>query len=669
MSRIPKSTRVLEGRRILSLAAIAVIGVWAVSPARGADASPGDTAAPAARSADDLSLDEEDVAAKFRRFEMVLLRMSELTASSDPKRAALLRKTLAQGRERGIEAKFVRVIELLKNERLANASDGQRDVESDLKRLLKLLESEERGERVKDERERIKEQLKKLKELINRQSQIQGQTQNGGDAKSLADEQAKLADETAELARRMGTENSAESAESAEGSKPNESPEKNSAADKSADDKPSEQGEPKDISDKPPQDGDKSSEGDSRPMPGDKALDDKGEETPADSNSKEEEPSGKEPIDGDESPMGEKSDDGSKKPMEGDSPSDSDSNEPMEGDSGKPTKSPSEKSEPGEPPKGSPSSKPPKQGESPQRESPRGEKPDTPPPDQDSAPPSDDSQSPNQPTGRKRVQEAKDRMDDAQRKLEQAEREGAVKDQEEAKRNLEQAKAELEDILRQLREEELERVLQLLEARFRGMLAAQLEVYEGTKQAERAATSTGSADEIETGRLSRKEAAIELEAANAINVLKEEGSAVAFPEAVEQMLADIRQIVRLLAAAQVGETTQLIEEDIITALEEMIEALQKAQDELEKQKQQPSPPNQQPGSPQDQPLVDKIAELKLIRALQMRVNRRTQHYSKQVTGEIGQADLPEIIEALRELADREERVFRTTRDIVVGKNE
>ena len=62
---------------------------------------------------------------------------------------------------------------------------------------------------------------------------------------------------------------------------------------------------------------------------------------------------------------------------------------------------------------------------------------------------------------------------------------GGRRRQEAAIRELEQAKAELEEILRQLREEELERMLAMLEARFRKMLQAEIEVYEGTKRVDR----------------------------------------------------------------------------------------------------------------------------------------------------------------------------------------
>jgi hypothetical protein len=153
-----------------------------------------------------------------------------------------------------------------------------------------------------------------------------------------------------------------------------------------------------------------------------------------------------------------------------------------------------------------------------------------------------------------------------------------------------------------------------------------------------------------------------------LNLLLEEGSSVAFPETVTQMRDDMEQVADRLDAAKVESITQGIEQDIIAALQEMIEALQKAQKDMEKQKQQQQA---QPGEPQDMPLVDAIAELKMIRALQMRVNTRTQRYAQLLDdGEdpVGQATDQDLREALAKLAERQETIYRLTRDIVLGKN-
>ncbi len=58
----------------------------------------------------------------------------------------------------------------------------------------------------------------------------------------------------------------------------------------------------------------------------------------------------------------------------------------------------------------------------------------------------------------------------------------------------------------------------------------------------------------------------------------------------------------------------------------------------------------------------------MIRALQMRINVRTKRYSKLLEGDVEQADRPDMLEALKRLSDREDRVHEVTHDIVVGKN-
>lgn len=252
----------------------------------------------------------------------------------------------------------------------------------------------------------------------------------------------------------------------------------------------------------------------------------------------------------------------------------------------------------------------------------------------------------------------------AQKHLEEANRKGAAKEQETALEELKKAKLELEKILRQMREEEVERTLAMLEGRFRKMLVMQIEVYEGTIRLDKVPDADrGHDDEIEASRLSSKESNIVVEADRALNLLHEEGSAVAFPESVDQMRDDMQQVSARLLRANVEQITQGIEQEIITQLQETIDALQKAQKAQKNRKSRPG----QAGESQEG-LVDKIAELKMIRALQMRVNTRTKRYSKMLEGDVEEADRPDLVDALKKLAEREERVHQVTHDIAVGKN-
>ena len=266
---------------------------------------------------------------------------------------------------------------------------------------------------------------------------------------------------------------------------------------------------------------------------------------------------------------------------------------------------------------------------------------------------------------RQRLDAARQRMKEAEAKLKQAERKGAGEKQDEAIRELEQAKTQLEEILRQLREEEIQRALVMLEARFRRMLAMQQEVYEGTIRLDKVPEAERTHNhEIESSRLSGKESQIVVEVDKALMLLRDDGTAAAMAEAAQQIREDMQQVVPRLAQVNVGKVTQSLEEDIITAMREMIDTLKKAQKDQEN-KNKPRP--QQAGPQQDPPLVDMLAELKMIRALQMRVNTRTAKYSKLIEGE--QAESSELVTALKALAEREQRIQNITRDLQTGKNQ
>jgi hypothetical protein len=527
---------------------------------------------------------QERVADRFRELERLLLRMAELTAPTDPRRAALLRQAVAQSKDRAIEQQFDELLRLLREERLAAVVKSQGQVHGDLVKLLELLLSEDRSKRIESEKERVREYIKRVNKIIKEQKAVQGETERQGEPKKLAPQQAELADKTGELAKDI------------DGGTPK--PQPNSPPDK----KP--QGDPKDA--------DKDSKPDDKPQ-GDKPKDN--------------------PKDG---PKDDPKDD-----PKNDEPQDKDA-KPKPAQSG--DKGPKPGGQPGEPPPVEPPA--PNEGQQGQRGEPG---------------------QPSQPNpAQKRLEQAQKRMQQAQQRLEEAKRKEAAEEQAEALRELEKAKAELEEILRQLREEEMSRTLAMLEARFRKMLDVQVEVYEGTKRLDKVPEHERDRDdEIEAGRLSRKEAEIATEAEKALDVLREEGSAVAFAEAVTGIRDDMYTVRDYLAKAQVGPLTQDVEKDVIAALEEMIGALQKAQKDLENKNQQQ--PQQQPGpGDMEMPLVDALSELKMIRALQMRVNTRTKRYGQMIETE--QTDKPELVKALKDLAAREQRIHKVTRDIVVGRN-
>ncbi|MFN5755519.1 MAG: hypothetical protein ACK48M_01830, partial [Planctomycetia bacterium] len=269
---------------------------------------------------------------------------------------------------------------------------------------------------------------------------------------------------------------------------------------------------------------------------------------------------------------------------------------------------------------------------------------------------------------KRRLEAAKDRMRKAREQLDDAKRRDARAEQEKAIEELETARAELEEILRQMREEEVERLLVQLEARLRAMLRAQKAVFASVEKLAAQTVPLAREGQLEAARLSREQAGIGNEAAKALVLIRDDGSAVAIPEALEQMRDDSGQAQARLARGDVGGATRGILQDMIANLEEMLGALEKAQREQQARQQQ-GQPGGRPADPGEQPLVDKLSELRMIRALQMRVNTRTKRFSQLLADGVERADEPELVEALARLAQRQQKIERAARDIVTGRTE
>ncbi len=267
--------------------------------------------------------------------------------------------------------------------------------------------------------------------------------------------------------------------------------------------------------------------------------------------------------------------------------------------------------------------------------------------------------------GREDLEEARQEMEKAIQELrDKKDRSKASKHQDEAIRQLLEAKEKLEEILRQLREEEKSLTLASLESRFRKMLSMQLLVYQETVRLDGEAEGKD-ANVIARGKqLATQEEEIVQEVDKALVVLREEGSSVAFPEAVEAIREDAASIVQLLDQGKAGELTQTLEQAVIEAIEEMVDALQK---EMEKKNdEEPQQGEQQQGQPQDKPLVDALSELKMLRSLQLRINRRTRQLGRMIEGE--QAGEPELLQQLKTLSGRQSRIQRATYDLSTGRN-
>ncbi len=635
-------------RRFRLLKIAAVWGLVLTIPAPGllvgqesatdpAAASPESTTAGVTDAPPSLATRQELLALRFQRFEATLLQLADYLRKTDPDRAELLIRALGKSKEARIHDQFSEVVGQLETGQLGDAIGGQEAIAEQMRVLLTLLQSEDRQNELLAEQQRIAGLIRDVDKLISKQTYARALTERQGAGEPSSREQSKVAEQTRQLLDKIQKQDAEKAAKegtagkegsSGESGKPNETPSPGEPA-------PGDASKP--DSTKPP------SEGAGQPTPDKPAADGMPKDgMPQDGMPEDGMPNDPAKNPADQPPMDESP------PSEGGgkSSSPSDSQSPPSQSKPSPGKPSDSQPQEGQPPMGGDS--PMEDGATPQEEQ--------------AASPSD---RPKQTAGREELQQARKQMERAIEELKDKQAAAASDRQDQALAELQKAKEKLEEILRQLREEEQELLLAALEARFRDMLARQINVHNGTLGL--AAIPEDQRTDRQRSRsieLARAQDEVALLAAKALTLLKEEGSSIAFPEAVVQIQNDMLTSARRLERVDVGELTQSIQKDVIESLEEILDSLQK---EMEKAKNKPPPGQQPPGESADPALVDAIAELKMLRSLQYRVNRRTKQLGRMVDGE--QADDPDLLGQLRELSARQAKIQQTTDDLATGRNQ
>ncbi|MFM7207765.1 MAG: hypothetical protein ACKO4T_13975 [Planctomycetaceae bacterium] len=491
-----------------------------------------------------LAARERDLLDRYRELEGSFLRLADLLAPTDPRRADALRAAFARAREEQVGDRLAAIVAMLEQGQLLKAGTSQEAAVEEFRTLLALLEEGAAERRAADAARQIRAFLGRVSKLITMQREVEGATEAGGDPRDAARRQRDLAAETDGLGGDVQR-----------------------CADRLAD------------------------EG-RRPAAAGAAPDAAGEQPAA------------QPSDGAGDPASDQAGDPAGDPG-GDQASEKPSD--AEGD--------------------------------------------------------DDISRSRRTAARLRAAEA--RMRRAVERLGDAGPRAARDEQQRAVEELETARAELEEILRQMREEEVTRLLVQLEARLRGMLKAERTVAE---DAARLAASGGQAArerQLEAARLSREQAAVTAEAARALTLLRDDGTAAALPQALGQVHDDsVEAAARLGRGDATAETLGLLGE-IVAGIEEMLAAVEKARQD---------PPEDAAGGGRAapagaQPLVDTLAELKMLRTLQLRVNGRTRRLARL----LDEADTPatdaEVRAVLARLAERQRAIGRAARDIVEGRTE
>ena len=142
---------------------------------------------------------------------------------------------------------------------------------------------------------------------------------------------------------------------------------------------------------------------------------------------------------------------------------------------------------------------------------------------------------------------------------------------------------------------------------------------------------------------------------------------MAFPKGVEQVRDDMLTISHLLGKSDVGELTQSIKKDVIESLQELVAALQSEIENRKKPENQRRRRQRGEQGEQDRQLVEQLAELKMLRSLQLRVNRRTKTIGRLIKGE--QATTDDLTNELQSLRAQQAEIQEATYILASGRNQ
>jgi hypothetical protein len=266
--------------------------------------------------------------------------------------------------------------------------------------------------------------------------------------------------------------------------------------------------------------------------------------------------------------------------------------------------------------------------------------------------------------GRKNVQQAVPKQKAAAGSLK--EYKPAKQKQQDAKEDLEKAREELDEALAQLRQQLQDEVLRALEERFTAMLAKQRELSLQTKTLDKTRGQVLTAEGTLPAALVERiqgvasgEQDLEVEAGDALKLLEEEGTTAVFPEIVAELKDLLHEVAKLCRGNETGRNVQDKQAEVEDVLALLINSLRRTIE----QKEGGGNCNCN-GQPQ---LVPISAELKMIRYLQERVNKRTKDYDQGLPAALRDTD--DARAEAGQLSSKQAKVRDLTRKLAVKLNQ
>lgn len=252
---------------------------------------------------------------------------------------------------------------------------------------------------------------------------------------------------------------------------------------------------------------------------------------------------------------------------------------------------------------------------------------------------------------RKQVSAAAEDMKKAEQNLRDREAGKASENQLGALDKLKSAEQKLQEAVSAAQTQQLAQMEQVL----RQMLERQKTISADTiRLDQKPAAARGREEELKQKELSDGETGLAQQAAQLVAQLKKEGSTSIFPVVLDQTRADLAAVAERIATGDTGRDTQKRQAQIEANLAELTDALQK-----ERVRRQVLVAGGGGGGGGPGALVPQVAELKMLKRLQLRVNDRTVELD--AARKNGGSLTKEQEAELRELTQRQAEVEKMTR--------
>lgn len=233
------------------------------------------------------------------------------------------------------------------------------------------------------------------------------------------------------------------------------------------------------------------------------------------------------------------------------------------------------------------------------------------------------------------------KMDQAGQQSQQGQSQQAQESQEQAQQDLEEAEQALEEAERQYASLMAEEKLAQMENTLGEILYKQKKVNEKTIELETARLKNGGSwtrqNRIKVQKLGDEQGKLAQESENLLKKMEEEDSTV-FSWVMQTAIDDMNLVKDLLRKdVQTDEYTQGLERDIERKLQELLDALRK---EMANRKKKRGPQSGGGGGGGGR-LVPPIAELKMLRQMQLNLKKKTEDFGRQLKKE-GKAEFDEV---------------------------